>query len=227
MAVMNINPTRMQLKKLKRRLATATRGHKLLKDKNDELMKQFLNVVRENMRLRAAVEEKVSALHDHFTLAAAAMSPEFLSQALLLPKQTVSIDLEEKNIMSVRIPEYHFQTQDENEGTLLPYGTVNTSGELDDAVQAASDLLPDLLALAQAEKAASMMAAEIERTRRRVNALEHVLIPQYRDTIRYITMKLDENERGNITRLMKVKDMMLAEAVESKRKTMNTDSASR
>lgn len=213
MAVMNVNPTRMQLKKLKKSLATAVRGHKLLKDKNDELMKQFLNIVRDNLRLRAAVEEKIQALHDHFSIASAEMSPEYLSQALLLPKQTVSIDVTEKNIMSVRIPTYDFQTTEPSEGSIFPYGTVNTSGELDDAVQAACDLLPDLLALAQVEKATSMMAAEIERTRRRVNALEHVLIPQYRDTIRFITMKLDENERGNITRLMKVKDMMLAEAL--------------
>ncbi len=213
MAVMNINPTRMQLKKLKQRLTTAVRGHKLLKDKNDELMKQFLDTVRENMRLRAAVEQKVLALHGHFTAAAAAMSPEYLSQALLLPKQSVTLEIEEKNIMSVRVPSYHFHTRYEDDGGgILPYGTVNTAGELDDAVRAAFELLPELLKLAQAEKAAAMMAAEIEKTRRRVNALEHVLIPQFRDTIRFITMKLEENERGNITRLMKVKDMMLAEA---------------
>lgn len=213
MAVMNVNPTRMQLKKLKKSLATAVRGHKLLKDKNDELMKQFLNIVRDNLRLRATVEEKIQALHDHFSVAAAEMSPEYLSQALLLPKQMVSIDVTEKNIMSVRIPMYDFQTKEASVGSVFPYGTVNTSGELDDAVQAACDLLPDLLALAQVEKATAMMAAEIERTRRRVNALEHVLIPQYRDTIRFITMKLEENERGNITRLMKVKDMMLEESL--------------
>jgi V/A-type H+-transporting ATPase subunit D len=204
----------MQLKILKKRLATATRGHKLLKDKNDELMKQFLDIVRENLRLRDVVEKKVLALHESFTSASAAMSPEVLGQALMLPKQSVSLQVSEKNIMSVRVPVYDFTTKFEGEG-ILPYGFANTSSELDDAVKAAGELLADLLALAASEKAASLLSAEIEKTRRRVNALEHVLIPQFRETIKYIAMKLEENERGNITRLMKVKDMMLAEARKS------------
>lgn len=211
MASLHVSPTRMQLKNLKKRLTTATRGHKLLKDKNDELMKQFLDIVRENMRLRNIVEKKVLALHASFTAASAAMSPEVLGQALMLPKQSVSLKVAQKNVMSVRVPIYDFETKYGGEG-ILPYGFANTSSELDDAVKEASDLLADLLALAASEKAASLLAAEIEKTRRRVNALEHVLIPQFRETIKYISMKLEENERGNITRLMKVKDMMLAEA---------------
>jgi V/A-type H+-transporting ATPase subunit D len=214
MAILRVSPTRMQLKKLKKRLATATRGHKLLKDKNDELMKQFLDIVKVNLRLRNIVEEKVLALHESFTAASAEMSPEMLGQALMLPKQSVTLEVGEKNIMSVRVPVYDFKTKFEGEG-ILPYGFANTSSELDDAVNAACELLPDLLALAANEKSTSLLAAEIEKTRRRVNALEHVLIPQFRDTIKYISMKLEENERGNITRLMKVKDMMLAEVRKS------------
>ena len=164
MAVMNINPTRMQLKKLKQRLTTAVRGHKLLKDKNDELMKQFLDTVRENMRLRAAVEQKVLALHGHFTAAAAAMSPEYLSQALLLPKQSVTLEIEEKNIMSVRVPNYHFHTRYEDDGGgILPYGTVNTCllytslGEYRSRGEAAAR---QILERANAEAAAETLRAE-------------------------------------------------------------------
>ncbi len=213
MASLNVSPTRMQLKKLKERLITATRGHKLLKDKNDELMKQFLVLVKDNMRLRMHVERQFAALHDSFTAASAFMSPEILNTALMLPKQSVNLTVEEKNVMNVKVPVYNYQTEYAGEG-ILPYGFVNTASQLDDAVKQASELLPDLLALAAAEKASSMLAAEIEKTRRRVNALEHVLIPQFRETIKFITMKLEENERGNITRLMKVKDMMLKQARE-------------
>ncbi len=214
MAVMRVNPTRMELTRLKGRLRTATRGHKLLKDKNDELMKQFLEIVRENMRKRQEVEARVLEMHSAFTLASAVMSPEGLGQALMLPKQSVELELSSKNIMGVRVPDYTFRTKLDDSGSVLPYGFASTTGELDSAVETATDLMKDLLDLAQSEKAASLLAAEIEKTRRRVNALEYVLIPQYRETIRYITMKLDENERGNITRLMKVKDMMIAQTRE-------------
>lgn len=212
MAHLNVNPTRMELTKLKNRLRTAIRGHKLLKDKNDELMKQFLDMVRKNMEKRELVENAITALHNDFTMAAAILSPEVLNQALMLPKQSVSLTLTQKNIMGVKVPEYGFDTAVSEKKNPLPYGIAVTSGELDDAVRKAMALMNDLLELAQLEKAAGLLAAEIEKTRRRVNALEYVLIPQYKETIRYITMKLDENERGNITRLMKVKDMMIAEA---------------
>lgn len=209
---LNVNPTRMELTRLKTRLKTATRGHKLLKDKRDELMKQFLEIVRENRALRLRVEEKLIQAQRGFTIAAAAMSPEFLSQALLYPKQNVTLSLRYQNIMSVNVPRYQFQTTSSDSADIFPYGFAYTSGELDDAVQALSDILPDLLRLAQIEKSVQLLAREIEKTRRRVNALEYVMIPQLEETIRYITMKLDENERGNLSRLMKVKDMMLQQA---------------
>jgi len=202
----------MELTRLKGRLKTARRGHKLLKDKRDELMKQFLEIVRENRALRVKVEKALIKAAQGFTVAAAAMSPEFLEEALLYPKQSVALESSYKNIMSVNVPIYEFKTKNTDPADIFPYGFANTSGELDDAVMALSEVLPDLLRLAQIEKSVQLMSREIEKTRRRVNALEYVMIPQFEETIRYITMKLDENERGNLSRLMKVKDMMLKEA---------------
>lgn len=211
MAQLHITPTRMQLKNSRRQLAIASRGHKLLKDKNDELMRRFLDIIKDTVRLRSIVEKKVLALHESFTAASAAMSPEMLNQALMLPKQSISLSVSQKNIMSVRVPVYDYETKFEGDG-ILPYGFVNTSAELDDAVKQVSELLTDLLALAASEKTVSLLATEIEKTRRRVNALEHVLMPQFRESIKYISMKLEENDRGNITRLMKVKDMIILDA---------------
>ncbi len=211
MARLNVNPTRMELTRLKKSLVTARRGHKLLKDKRDELMKQFLEIVKENRDLRRNVEEALSRAHKSFTIASAVMSPEMLEEALMYPKQSVSLALSKRNIMSVNVPVYDFKTKNDDPAEIFPYGFATTSGELDEAVQALSDILQDMLKLAQLEKAAQMMAQEIEKTRRRVNALEYVMIPQYEETIKYIRMKLDENERGNLSRLMKVKDMMLEE----------------
>lgn len=212
MARLNVNPTRMELTRLKRRLVTARRGHKLLKDKRDELMKQFLSIVNENNDLRKSVEAALLQAHKSFAVASAVMSPEFLEEALMYPKQSVSLSLNLKNIMSVNVPVYDFKTGSEDAAEIFPYGLATTSGELDDAVITLSNLLEDLLHLAQLEKTAQMLAQEIEKTRRRVNALEYVMIPQLVETIKYIVMKLDENERGNLSRLMKVKDMMLEQA---------------
>ena len=188
MASATINPTRMELNRLKGRLKTATRGHKLLKDKRDELMKQFLEIVRRNRELRAKVEQGLEQANAAFTVASALMSPEMLEQALLYPKQSVELDMRFKNVMSVNVPVYDFHTKNEDPAEIYPYGFAQTSGELD--------------------------AEDIEKTRRRVNALEYVMIPDFQQKIRYISMKLEENERGNITRLMKVKDMVLQEAHE-------------
>lgn len=212
MAVMNVNPTRMQLSKLKKQLTTALRGHKLLKDKRDELMRQFLNLIRENKTLRAKVESELNLVNNHFVEASAVMSSEAMDAALLMPKQQVTLTTESRNVMSVEIPVYHTSTRTDDEGDVFPYGFAFTSFELDDAVSRLNSLLPDLIRLAEIEKSAELMADEIEKTRRRVNALEHVLIPRYQDTIKFITMKLEENERGSRTRLMKVKDMMLEQA---------------
>jgi len=212
MARMNVNPTRMVLTGLKKRLKTAMRGHKLLKDKRDELMKKFLDIVRENKRLREEVEEKLKIVHSRFVMARAVMNTELVEEALMFPKMELNLNAKTRNIMSVDVPVLEFTTGENIEGDIYPYGFANTTGELDEAIATLSALAPDLLKLAEMEKSAQLLADEIEKTRRRVNALEYVLIPNLEETIKYITMKLDENERSNLTRLMKVKDMMLENA---------------
>ena len=212
MATATINPTRMELTRLKGRLKTARRGHKLLKDKRDELMKQFLEIVRKNRELRSKVERGLEEANAAFTVASALMSPEMLEQALLYPKQSVELDMKFRNVMSVNVPVYQFHTRNEDPTEIYPYGFAQTSGELDTALEALSRVFQDMLELAQVEKTMQLLAQDIEKTRRRVNALEYVMIPDMEEKIKYITMKLDENERGNITRLMKVKDMVLQEA---------------
>jgi V/A-type H+-transporting ATPase subunit D len=207
----------MELTRLKGRLKTATRGHKLLKDKRDELMKQFMETVRENRALRAKVEEGLMKAHGSFTVASALMSSEMLEQALMYPKQSVELDMSFKNIRSVNVPVYEFKTQNAQEGDLYPYGFATTSCELDGAVEALSSVFQDMLELARVEKTCQMLAEEIEKTRRRVNALEYVKIPQMQESIKYISMKLDENDRNNTIRLMKVKDMILQESIAEKK----------
>ena len=216
MPAINVNPTRQELTRLKTRLRTSIRGHKLLKDKRDELMKQFMDVVRENRALRKRVEEGLMRAHGSFTVAAALMSPEMLEQSLMYPKQSVELEMTFQNIMSVDVPEYHFKTRSQDPGEVYPYGFAQTSGELDDAVDAMSQVFQDMLKLAEIEKTSQLLAEEIEKTRRRVNALEYVKIPQMEESIKYITMKLDENERANTIRLMKVKDMLLKEAIQER-----------
>lgn len=217
MPAINVNPTRMELTRLKGRLKTAIRGHKLLKDKRDELMKQFLDVVRENRALRKKVEDGLMQAYGSFTVASALMSGEMLEQSLLYPKQSVQLDMTFQNIMSVNVPVYQFKTKSEDPGEVYPYGFATTSGELDDAVDNMSNVFQDMLRLAQIEKTSQLLAEEIEKTRRRVNALEYVKIPQMQEAIKYITMKLDENERSSTIRLMKVKDMLLKQAIEEQR----------
>ncbi len=209
MAGSQVNPTRMELTRQKGKLATAVRGHKLLKDKRDELMRQFLDLVRENMDLRLKVEEGIKRANTNFVIAKASMSEEEMHTALMAPKQEVLIDPAKKNVMSVDIPEFAFKTRTADEGDIYSYGFAYTSSDLDDAVKSLADVLPDMLRLAEIEKACQLMSTEIEKTRRRVNALEYVVIPQTRENIKYISMKLDENERSTQIRLMKVKDMML------------------
>ena len=209
---LQVNPTRMELTRLKKKLATATRGHKLLKDKRDELMRQFLDQVRENKALREQVEAGIQAANKNFLLARAGMQDEVLNTALLAPKQRVSLDYTLENVMSVEIPKFTFHTRTPDKNDIFSYGFAFTSSDLDGAVQSLSDIFPAMLQLAEREKACQLMAAEIEKTRRRVNALEHVVIPRLQENIKYISMKLDENERSTQIRLMKVKDMMLQEA---------------
>lgn len=217
MANITVSPTRMELTRLKGKLRTAQRGHKLLKDKRDELMKQFLETVREVRALRAEVEEELMTVHASFTVASALMSSEAMEQALLYPKQSVVLTQTTQNIMSVNVPVYDFQTQTRSDSDIYPYGFAATSGELDTAVDALGKVFKKLLKLAEIEKSAQLMAEEIEKTRRRVNALEYVMIPDTQEAIRYINMKLDENDRATTIRLMKVKDMILKESLEEKR----------
>ena len=222
MALINVNPTRMEMTRLKKRLATSIRGHKLLKDKRDDLMKKFLDLIRKNKELR---EQEISDIYGGFVVASAVMSPQMLEEALMLPKQSIDLEVGERNVMSVTVPSFEFNASENSDSDIYSYGFVATSGELDDSVAAVKNVLPHLLELAQIEKSAQMIAEEIERTRRRVNALEYVQIPDLEETIKYIKMKLDENERGNQTRLMKIKDMMLEEAIEKKRQN-STNTAS-
>ena len=212
-----VNPTRMELTRLKGKLRTAQRGHKLLKDKRDELMKQFLETVREVRALRAEVEDELMTVHGSFTVASALMSAQALEQALVYPKQSVELTMTFQNIMSVNVPVYDFQTKTKSDADIYPYGFAATSGELDAAVDALGKVFRKMLKLAQIEKSAQLMAEEIEKTRRRVNALEYVKIPEMQENIKYITMKLEENERANTIRLMKVKDMVLKDAIEERR----------
>ena len=212
MAVMNVNPTRMQLQKLKKQLNTALRGHKMLKDKRDELMRQFLELVKRDMELRVAIEEKLRICNSGFSAAAAVMNSEMLDQSLITTKQKMFAKVSTKNIMSVNVPVFISATGSDDSAAQFPYGFAYTSFELDDAINALKDVSQDMIELAQIEKSCEMMSAEIEKTRRRVNSLEHVLIPRYTDTIKYISMKLEENDRSSKARLMKVKDMLLEQA---------------
>ena len=203
----------MELTTLRKRLATAKRGHKLLKDKQDELMRRFIELIRKNKALRMDVEKELHESFQEFLLASAVMSPELLKQAVAYPKESISVEIKKKNIMSVNVPAMNFIRKLEgDEGSIYPYGFVQTSSELDDAISKLYGIMPKLLELAEIEKATQLMADEIEKTRRRVNALEYRTIPDLEETIRYIRMKLDENERSSITRLMKVKDIIQKEA---------------
>ncbi len=212
MARLNVNPTRMELSRLKTRLKTAKSGHKLLKDKQDELMRQFIILVKQNRKLREEVEIKLQDSFKDFLLARGVMSDEMLENAIAYSEDELSVNIETKNVMSVIVPQMTFNKDMENTEVTYPYGYAQTSADLDDAVDGLNKVMKDLLELAEIEKACQLMADEVEKTRRRVNALEYMTIPQYEETIRYIQMKLDESERSSRTRLMKVKDMMAEKA---------------
>ena len=202
-----VNPTRMELTRLKRQLVTARRGHKLLKDKQDELIKKFIDLVRENKRLREEVEKELQMAFKNFIMARSQMPQEVLEESLMIPSARVSIDISKENIMSVNVPK--IKINKEEGSNIYSYGLATTSADLDSAITILSGMLEKMLKLAEIEKACQLMADEIEKTRRRVNALEYVMIPSMEESIKYITMKLDENERSNITRLMKIKEMVM------------------
>ena len=217
MSAINVNPTRMELKRLRTRLSTARRGHKLLKDKRDELMKQFLEIVRAAKALREETENELASANRGFAAAASVTTSRVMTEALMLPKREGTLEVTTKNVMSVNVPCFDFSVTDNGENC-LNYGFAFTSGETDAAVASLSAILPKLIKLAEYEKSSQLLAEEIEKTRRRVNALEHVMIPQLEETIKAILMKLDENERSNLSRLMKVKDMMVQSAIEAKKR---------
>lgn len=206
MSRINVNPTRMELRRLKVRLKTAVRGHKLLKDKSDETIRQFMLYIRENKRLREETETEVSLSLRSFLLASAVTTSQVMEEAVAMPGFSVELETTEKNVMSVTVPVISVLPSDNKE--LYPYSFASVSSELDSSISNLSELLIKLVKLAEVEKTCNMLADEIEKNRRRVNALEYVMIPQLKETIKYITMKLDENERSNTIRLMKVKAMI-------------------
>ncbi len=207
MAKAQVNPTRMELTNLKRRLVVAVRGHKMLKDKRDEMVRQFILLIRRNKDIREKMEGELQGALKEFALARAVMPTNELEEAILYPSRRVSIEVGTQNVMSVEVPTIQI-AQDDTDAPLLPYSFATTSAQLDGAIRTLSDILPLMLELAQIEKTCDRLAIEIEKTRRRVNALEYVMIPDMQENIRYISMKLDENERGSLTRLMKVKEMI-------------------
>lgn len=202
----------MELTRIKNKLAIARKGHKLLKDKRDELMRQFMIMVRENMDLRLKVEHGLKAANINFVIAKAGMDEQTLNAAFMSPKQEITLDAASRNVMSVNIPVFEMKTKSADASDIYSYGFAFTSGDLDAAVGSLADVMNDMITLAEKEKACQLMAAEIERTRRRVNALEHVVIPEAENNIKYISMKLEETARDNTTRLIKVKDMVLEDA---------------
>jgi len=199
-----VNATRLELLRLKKRLQLATRGHKLLEDKRDELMQQLLGIIDEVKEMRLSVEKEFNSILEMFVLAKAKMGPFQLEQALIQPTKKISVSVSRKNIMSVRVPEYSKEVS----GDIIPYGFLNTSGDIDISLDKFDKFIENLLTLAEKEKAIQLMSTEIEETRRRVNALEYKLIPDLEETINFISMKLDENERANTVRLMRVKDVV-------------------
>lgn len=206
MAKLNVNPTRMELRRLKARLKTATRGHKLLKDKSDEMIRQFMLLIRENKRLREEVERELSVALKEFMLARAVTGDTVIEEALAMPSVKAELNTSEKNVMSVNVPCLGVVEREKKD--LYPYSFATVTAELDSSIASLSTLLGKMLKLAEVEKSCNMLADEIEKNRRRVNALEYVMIPQLEETIKYITMKLDENERSSTIRLMKVKSMI-------------------
>lgn len=211
MARLKVTPTRMNLNALKDRLATSKRGYKLLKDKQDELMRQFLELIRKNKKLREEVEKELEDSFSDFLIASAFMSPEFMEEAVSFPTQRLGVDISIKNVMSVRIPKMEFKLEENENASMFPYGYAETSAGLDKAIKGLKEVMERLLELAELEKTTQLMADEIESTRRRVNALEYRTIPDLEETIKYIRAKLEENERATISRLMKVKDIIAEE----------------
>ncbi len=203
---MNVNPTRMELNRLKARLKTATRGYKLLKDKTDEMIRRFTSVIKENKLLRDSVEKEVSAVLAQFSVARSLMSRSDIELAFSMPSVSLKVECTTGNVMSVAVPKLSLEeSRTEN---VYPYSFAAVTSEADYSVELVGKIIAKLVRLAEIEKTTAMLADEIEKGKRRVNALENIMIPNLQETIKYITMKLEENDRGSRTRLMKVKSMM-------------------
>ena len=207
MVKLNVNPTRMELTRLKKQLTTASRGHKLLKDKKDELMRRFILLVKKNNVMRAEVEEELQQAMKNFSVADALLNDKYIEELLAVPKERVTLDVIEKDVMSVKVPIMNFQHEKDLADGPLEYGFLNSNDELDQSIKKFTKVLPKLLELTEIEKTCQLMAKEIEKTRRRVNALEYMTIPQLEETIYFIKMKLEEDERAEVTRMIKVKNM--------------------
>ncbi len=207
MARLDVKPTRMELLNLKKRVQSAKRGHKLLKDKQDGLMKTFMEIIHSAKDTRKEIEEKLSKAFKNFMQASSMMIPEMLETALMFPTAKGELEVTTKNVMSVYIPYFKLK----QEGDILNYGYLQTSAELEIALAAFQEVFPLMIKLAEIEKQAERLAAELETTRRRVNALEYKLIPDLTETVKFITMKLAENERSTVVGVMRVKAMIEAQ----------------
>ena len=205
MAIMNVNPTRMELKRLQARLKTASRGYKLLKDKTDEMIRKFIILARENKSLRKQVEEQLAAALQSFALARTFSDSRTIDEAVMMPSRAVSLQCGKHSVMGISVPSIEIA---ESKGEIYPYGFLTVPEQLDNSVNRLNDVFAQMVHLAEVEKTCNMLADEIEKNKRRVNALENIMIPQLQETIKYIKMKLDENERSSTVRLMKVKDML-------------------
>lgn len=206
MAVMNVNPTRMEMKRLQARLKTATRGHKLLKDKTDEMIRRFITLAEENKRLRQETEKDLAQALANFTLARTQTDSRIVEEAVLMPGRNVTLICSKRKVMGIDVPSININETDK--GELYPYSFLSTTSQLDDSVRGLNSVLYKLIKLAETEKTCNMLADEIEKNKRRVNALENIMIPQLTETIKYIKMKLDESERSATVRMMKVKDII-------------------
>lgn len=209
MAVLNVNLTRIESINMKKSLKTAQKGHKLLKDKLDELIKKILELVKKNQELRKQTDEMLKSTYQNFRLAKAVIGESYMEEALIIPRKSVSVEIGETSVMSVKIPKFYFQEKEGEMENKALYGFAYTTSELDRAIESFAEVSEKLLELAQNEKAIELISAEIEKTRRRVNAIENVTIPNYKDTIKYIGLKLSEDERASTSRLMKIKEMLV------------------
>lgn len=202
--ILAVNPTRMELLRLKKRLALAQRGHKLLKDKQDELVRNFLAIIEDTKKLRIEADNEIQSVYQSFSIAEGVIGGAALESLFSVPGAKTELKSKTRTIMNLKVPQFTVDIV----GDPYDYGEVTSSILVDSAVRKFGKLLSTLLKLAELEKAAILLASEIEKTRRRVNALEYILIPNITETIKYITMKLSEMERSNLTRIMRLKDLI-------------------